>query len=90
MVIVHLLGQLLARDAQFARVHHDDKIAQLDPRIVVPMPVCEVENDCAEAMARFLHEMGTTPSAPQAKLTITISGLPDETTTVLLESRAKA
>lgn len=65
-------------------------IAQLDPRIVVPMPVCEIEDDCAEAMARFLHEMGTTPSVPQAKLTITISGLPDETTTVLLESRSKA
>jgi L-ascorbate metabolism protein UlaG (beta-lactamase superfamily) len=65
-------------------------IAQLDPRIVVPMPVCEIEDDCAEAMARFLHEMGATPSVPQAKLTITISGLPDETTTVLLESRSKA
>jgi L-ascorbate metabolism protein UlaG (beta-lactamase superfamily) len=67
-----------------------DLIAQLDPRIVVPMPVCEIEDDCAEAMARFLHEMGTTPSVPQAKLTITISGLPAETTTVLLESRTKA
>ena len=64
-------------------------IAQLDPRIVVPMPVCEIEDDCAEAVARFLHEMGTTPSVPQAKLAITISGLPDETTTVLLESRSK-
>jgi L-ascorbate metabolism protein UlaG (beta-lactamase superfamily) len=65
-------------------------IAQLDPRIVVPMPVCEIEDDCAEAMARFLHEMGTTPSVPQAKLAIAISGLPSETTTVLLESRSKA
>lgn len=64
-------------------------IAQLDPRIVVPMPVCEEEADCAEAMARFLHEMGTTPPQPQPKLTITISGLPTETTTVLLESRSK-
>ena len=32
-------------------------IAQLDPRIVVPMPVCEDEADCSDALARFLHEM---------------------------------
>ena len=64
-------------------------IAQLGPRIVVPMPVCEVEDDCSEAMARFLHEMGSTPAPPQPKLTITISGLPEETTTVLLEARGK-
>jgi L-ascorbate metabolism protein UlaG (beta-lactamase superfamily) len=64
-------------------------IAQLDPRIVVPMPVCEVEADCDEALAKFLHEMGSTPGAPQPKLTISLSGLPDETTTVLLESRGK-
>ncbi len=65
-------------------------IAQLDPRIVVPMPICEEEGDCDEAMARFLHEMGTTPPAAQARLSITISGLPEETTTVLLEQRGKA
>ncbi len=64
-------------------------IAQLDPKIVIPMPVCEVEADCAEALARFLHEMGATPPPPQAKLSISISGLPDETTTVLLEARGK-
>lgn len=65
-------------------------IAQLDPRIVVPMPVCEDEAGCEEALARFIHEMGGTASAPQAKLAITISSLPAETTTVRLESRGKA
>jgi hypothetical protein len=33
--------------------------------------------------------MGATPPPPQARLSVTISGLPDETTTVLLEARGK-
>ncbi len=64
-------------------------VAQLDPRIVVPMPVCEVEADCDEAVRRFLHEMGAERSV-QPKLSVTSSSLPSETTTVLLESRGKA
>ncbi len=64
-------------------------IAQLDPRIVVPMPVCEDERACDEALARFLHEMGATGTTPQPRLSITSSSLPEETTTVLLESRGK-
>jgi L-ascorbate metabolism protein UlaG (beta-lactamase superfamily) len=63
-------------------------IAQLDPRIVVPMTVCEDEADCAEALKKFFHEMGAQPTV-QAKLVITTSSLPTETTTVLLESRGK-
>ena len=64
-------------------------IAQLDPKIVVPMPVCEVEEDCADALKKFLHEMGAEPTV-QPKLSVTLSSLPPETTTVLLESRGKA
>jgi L-ascorbate metabolism protein UlaG (beta-lactamase superfamily) len=64
-------------------------VSQLDPKIVVPMPVCEDEADCAEALAKFLHEMGAEPAA-QGKLSVTPSSLPAETTTVLLESRGKA
>lgn len=64
-------------------------VAQLDPKIVVPMPVCEDEAACEPVLARFLHEMGTTASEPQPRLSITPSGLPEETTTVLLESRGK-
>jgi L-ascorbate metabolism protein UlaG (beta-lactamase superfamily) len=64
-------------------------IAQLDPKIVVPMPVCEDEADCDEAMKKFLHEMGADPIL-QPKLAVTASSLPSETTTVLLESRGKA
>jgi L-ascorbate metabolism protein UlaG (beta-lactamase superfamily) len=63
-------------------------VAQLDPRIVVPMPVCEDEADCAEVLAKFFHEMGTEP-AVQPKLSVTATSLPAETTTVLLESRGK-
>jgi L-ascorbate metabolism protein UlaG (beta-lactamase superfamily) len=64
-------------------------VAQLDPRIVIPMPVCEIEADCDEALAKFLHEMGAEPTV-QSKLSVTTSSLPSETTTVLLESRGKA
>ncbi|HLA17353.1 MAG TPA: MBL fold metallo-hydrolase, partial [Candidatus Limnocylindrales bacterium] len=64
-------------------------VAQLDPRIVIAMPVTDVEADAEAAVGRFFHEMGETPSA-QAKLSISLSGLPTETTTVLLESRSKS
>ena len=63
-------------------------VAQLDPKIVVAMPVCPDEADCADAVAKFFHEMGGTP-APQPKLSVSISTLPDEVTTVVLESRGK-
>ena len=63
-------------------------IAQLDPKIVVPMPLDEDAPETRDALAKFLHEMGGEP-AVQQKLSVTISGLPAETTTVLLESRGK-
>ncbi len=63
-------------------------VAQLDARIVVPMPVCANEPDCDEALAKFFHEMGAEP-VTQPKLSVTASSLPVETTTVLLESRGK-
>ncbi|HEY7969417.1 MAG TPA: MBL fold metallo-hydrolase [Candidatus Limnocylindrales bacterium] len=63
-------------------------IAQLDPKIVVPMPLDDESAATREALARFFHEMGSEPTAQQ-KLSVTISQLPAETTTVLLESRGK-
>jgi L-ascorbate metabolism protein UlaG (beta-lactamase superfamily) len=63
-------------------------IAQLDPKLVVAMPVCADDAECAEALAKFFHEVGGDPT-PQPKLAVTISSLPAETTTVLLESRGK-
>jgi L-ascorbate metabolism protein UlaG (beta-lactamase superfamily) len=64
-------------------------IAQLDPRIVIPMPICEDDADCADVLAKFFHEMGA-EVAPQPKLSVTATSLPSETTTVLLEARGKA
>jgi Beta-lactamase superfamily domain len=64
-------------------------VAQLDPRIVVPMPVGELDKDGRDPMARFLHEMGATDAVPQQRLSITPSSLPTETTTFLLEQRGK-
>jgi len=63
-------------------------VAQLDPRIVIAMPVCPDEADCVEAISKFFHEMGGTPAA-QPKLSVAMSTLPQEVTTVLLESRGK-
>jgi L-ascorbate metabolism protein UlaG (beta-lactamase superfamily) len=63
-------------------------IAQLDPKIVVAMPVCERDEDCVEPLARFFHEMGGEPT-PQPKLSVSISTLPDEATAVLLEPRGR-
>lgn len=64
-------------------------IAQLDPKIVVPMPVCEDDAACDDAMQKFLHEMGGAQPAVQPKLSVSPSGLPAETTTVILEPRGK-
>lgn len=64
-------------------------VAQLDPKIVVPMPVGEDDTASDEAVRKFLHEMGAEPTV-QARLSVTLSSLPPETTTVLLESRGKA
>jgi L-ascorbate metabolism protein UlaG (beta-lactamase superfamily) len=63
-------------------------VAQLDPKIVIPMPVCEDEAACDDAVKQFLHEMGAEPVI-QPKLSIMPSSLPAETTTVMLESRGK-
>ena len=63
-------------------------VAQLDPRIVVAMPLDDEAAETREALAKFFHEMGGDPT-PQSKLSVTISGLPLEPTAVLLESRGK-
>jgi L-ascorbate metabolism protein UlaG (beta-lactamase superfamily) len=63
-------------------------VAQLDPKIVIAMPLRDGDADTNEALATFFHEMGGEPT-PQPKLSVTLSQLPAETTAVLLEARGK-
>ena len=64
-------------------------VAQLDAKVVVPMPVCD-DADAGEALAKFLHEMGVpAPPAPQAQLSRMPAALPAAGATVILEARGK-
>jgi L-ascorbate metabolism protein UlaG (beta-lactamase superfamily) len=64
-------------------------VAQLDAKVVVPMPVCD-DAEADQALSKFLHEMGISARPVlQSKLTVMPSTLPDEVTTVLLEQRGK-
>jgi L-ascorbate metabolism protein UlaG (beta-lactamase superfamily) len=64
-------------------------VAQLEGKVVVPMPVCP-DGESDEALAKFFHEMGVSAApAPQAKLSLMPSSLPAEATTVVLEQRGK-
>ncbi len=64
-------------------------VAQLDAKLVVPLPVGGELAGTESAMDRFLHEMGAQHPEPQPKLAVTISSLPQETTLVVLEARAR-
>jgi L-ascorbate metabolism protein UlaG (beta-lactamase superfamily) len=83
VVVVPIGGQLApARAAAL--------VAQLDANLVVAIPICEEEAACDQEMAKFLHEMGVQQRPePQAKLTVTISSVPQELTLVVLESKGK-
>jgi hypothetical protein len=61
-------------------------IAQLDAQLIVPMPL---HDGSSEELERFLHEMSAQHGEPVPKLSVTISSLPQETTVVLLEPRAR-
>ena len=63
-------------------------VAQLDAKLVVPMPL-EANGKGASELQRFLHEMSVQHSEPVAKLSVTISSLPQETTVVVLETRGR-
>ena len=74
---------------QLSATRAAEVVAQLDPKIVVPMAVCDDEHECDEALAKFLHEMGAKDTTAQVKLTVTPGSIPEETTTVRLEARGK-
>ena len=63
-------------------------VAQLDAKLIVPMPL---ENDGAGAaeLQKFMHEMSVQHGEPVTKLAVTHASLPAETTVVLLEARGR-
>jgi L-ascorbate metabolism protein UlaG (beta-lactamase superfamily) len=63
-----------------------EMVAALDASLVVPMPLGA---DPDAALAKFLKEMNVTDPQPVAKLTVSISTVPQETTVVVLDSRGK-
>lgn len=64
-------------------------ISLVEPRVVIPMhyKIGEIDDDL-DGVEKFLREMGVADAAPQPKLTLSKSGLPDVTQVVLLEPRA--
>lgn len=63
-------------------------VAQLDGKLVVPMPL-EADGAGRTELDRFLHEMSVQHGEAVAKLSVTHSSLPSETTVVLLEPRGR-
>jgi len=63
-------------------------VAQLDARLIVPMPV-GADDASQAALERFLHEMSVQDPVAVPKLNVTISTVPQETTVVVLDSRGK-
>ena len=63
-------------------------VTQLAAKLVVPMTI-DGDGSSAE-MALFMHEMSVQQAEPAAKLTVTASSLPAETTVVVLEVRGRS
>jgi Beta-lactamase superfamily domain len=61
-------------------------VTGLGANLVVPMPVGD---DAAQALERFLKEMSVTDPQPVPRLAVSISTVPQETTVVVLEQRAR-
>ncbi len=63
-------------------------VAQVEPKLVVPMhyqtPAISLELDPVD---RFCREIGVAELTPQARLSVTRSGVPEQLTVVLLEYR---
>lgn len=64
-------------------------ISQLEPKIVIPMAVDDDLAAFEAALDKYFHEMGSARTPAQPKLSMILSGLPAETTTVVLDSRGK-
>ena len=62
-------------------------VAQLEAKLIVPM---SANGSFDSELSRFLHEMGVQHSEPVARLAVTISSLPQETTIAMLEVRGRS
>jgi len=63
-------------------------VSLLEPKLVIPMLYkTEASRDDLQPVERFLKEMGSEAKAPEQRLSITRSGLPQDTTIVLLNYR---
>jgi L-ascorbate metabolism protein UlaG (beta-lactamase superfamily) len=66
-------------------------VSQLEPKLVVPMHYAQPGVSIPlESIERFCREMAIEDIRSQPKLTLTRSGVPDETTIVILEPAAAA
>jgi L-ascorbate metabolism protein UlaG (beta-lactamase superfamily) len=65
-------------------------VAQVDPKLVVPLVVDADPAASKQALDRFLHEMGASNVVAQPRFSLTISTVPDETTVILLEQRGRS
>ena len=63
-------------------------VAGLDANLVIPMPLGD-EEQRAHVLERFLKEMSVTDPQAVARLTVSISTVPQETTVVVLEARPR-
>jgi L-ascorbate metabolism protein UlaG (beta-lactamase superfamily) len=61
-------------------------VTGLGANLIVPMAIGD---DSVQALERFLKEMSVTDPQPVARLSVSISTVPQETTVVVLEQRAR-
>jgi hypothetical protein len=63
-------------------------VSLLEPKIVIPMlHKTDAAKGDFEPVDRFVKEMGAEAKSPESRLSITRSGLPQDTTLVLLNYR---
>lgn len=63
-----------------------ETVSLLAPRLVIPMHYAtDASTAELEPLDRFLKEMGTAPAPPQARLSVSRSGLPHETQVLILD-----
>jgi len=83
VLLVPVGGHCTINAAEAAEV-----IAQLEPRIVVPMHYrTPAVNLPLESLDRFCSEMAVTEAQPQPRLVVNRSNIPEETTVVVLDYR---